>query len=88
VLCVLNVYRLLFLLSFLNANYVPVCSSYFVCFVFLDLNFMLLSYFKPLICVLSTVFLVFINYFYSTVKLLKCCIYVCYVPIKVSYLLT
>ena len=48
----------------------------------------LLFYFKPLISFLTAVFLVFINCSYSTVKLVKCCIYVCYVQTEMSYLLT
>ena len=47
----------------------------------------LLCYFKLLICVLLQCFGVD-NCFYTTAKLVKCCICVCYVPIKASYLLT
>ena len=39
------------------------------------------------LCSYYSVF-VFINCIYSTVKFVKFCIYICYVPIKASYLLT
>ena len=75
------------LLSFLNAN---ICTSVFFLFcVFLVSKLIrLLSYFKLLIRVFNTVLFVFINCFYTNVKLLKCCICVCYMSIKASYLLT
>ena len=64
----------------------PVFSSDFVRFCVSKLR--LLFYFKTLICVLNTVFFVSINFFYPTVKLVKCCMYVCYMQINASYLLT
>ena len=58
----------------------------FLCFLFLNLGFYLIL--KYLIYVLTTVFFVFTNCIYATVKLVKCCLYVCYVQIKTSHLLT
>ena len=65
------------------------CFLLFLCFfVFCasELKVFVLFYVVNL-CSYYSVF-VFINCIYSTVKFVKFCIYICYVPIKASYLLT
>ena len=58
--CVLYAYRLLFLLTVLVANMYKCFSSDIVCyFVFCVSTLSLLSYFKPPICVINTVFCVY-----------------------------
>ena len=54
-----------------------------LCFMFINLCL----YFKPLIFVLTIVLSMFINCICSTVKHVKCCICICCVHIKPSYLL-
>ena len=62
----------------------PLCVSAVFC-VFCVSKLRLLSYFKPLVCVLTTVYCVYKLYLFSSVKLVNCCIYVCYVQIISSF---
>ena len=54
---------------FYSALKLPICITVLsLCFVL-----RLLSHIKLLICVLNTVFFVFVNCIYTTVELVKCC---------------